>query len=225
MLLTLSGVVGADALQTVREDAAALAWRDGAETAGMTAGRVKANLQADLSSRTGAKLRQLLFEAISGHPVLRAAAWPKRFSKLLLSRTEAGGGYGLHVDNALMGMGEGRLRSDLSFSLFLTPPDAYDGGELVIEHPGASQALKPAAGDLVLYPSTSLHRVAPVTAGTRLVCVGWIESLVRDASQREVLFDLENLRSDLARTLDPQAPELLTLAKTIANLLRRWSTP
>ena len=184
---------------------------------------MKHNAQADLSSRTGSKLRKMLKAAISGHPVLRAAAQPKRFSKLLVSRTETGGGYGLHVDNAFMGDGADRIRTDLSFTLFLSDPDTYAGGELSTEHAGLTQALKPPAGDLVLYPSTSLHEVKPVTSGTRLACVGWIESHVRSAEDREILFDLENLRASLAQRHDPQSPEMLTLAKTISNLLRRIS--
>jgi PKHD-type hydroxylase len=221
MLITISGVLDEAALSEARDFAATLAWRDGAETAGSVAKAVKRNSQADLSSRTGAKLRDRLKAAISAHPVLRAAAQPKRFSALLVSRTETGGGYGLHVDNAFMGDGADRIRTDVSFTLFLSDPDTYAGGELSIEHAGLTQALKPSAGDLVLYPSTSLHEVRPVTSGTRLACVGWIESHVRSSEDREILFDLENLRASLAQRHAPQSPEMLTLAKTISNLLRR----
>jgi PKHD-type hydroxylase len=142
---------------------------------------------------------------------------------LLVSRTQAGGGYGLHVDNPFMGEGSARLRTDLSFTLFLSDPGNYEGGELEIETAGFTQSLKLPAGDLVLYPSTSLHRVADVRSGTRLVCVGWIESLVPDAGERELLFDLENLKATLAQSHAPQSPEMLTLSKTISNLLRKFS--
>ena len=222
MPLLIANVLDAEKLTTARELAGTLSWRDGAETAGATARAVKHNTQADLSSRTGVKLREMLREAITRHPVLRAAAHPKRFSNLLVSKTEPGGSYGLHVDNAFMGSGEARLRTDLSFTLFLSDPETYEGGQLVVELAGMQQSFKPVAGDLVLYPSTSLHQVAPVTSGTRLACVGWIESAVPDAAARDILFDLENLRASLAAQYPAQSPEMLTLAKTISNLLRRF---
>ena len=223
MLLTISGVLDAAAVSEAIDLIPSLTWKDGAETAGATARAVKRNEQADLSSRTGATLRDRLKGAVECHPVLKAAAQPRRFSNLLVSRTQAGGGYGLHVDNPFMGEAGARLRTDLSFTLFLSEPGAYEGGELEIETAGFTQSLKLPAGDLVLYPSTSLHRVADVRSGTRLVCVGWIESLVPDAGERELLFDLENLKATLARSHAPQSPEMLTLSKTISNLLRKFS--
>jgi len=222
MLLTLSGVLSPTDLEEARSLIGTLGWRDGAETAGGTARAVKRNQQADLTSRTGAQLRQLLKPKLERHPVIRAAAQPRQFSKLIISRTGEGGGYGHHVDNPFMGAGESRLRTDFSFTLFLSDPDTYDGGELEIELAGMTQSVKLPAGDLVLYPSTTLHRVAPVSDGARLACVGWIESSVPDAAVREILFDLENLRSSLAGRLDLQSPEMLVLSKSISNLTRRF---
>lgn len=222
MLLTLSNVLDATDLDEVGALIASLSWRDGVETAGGMARAVKRNQQADLSSRTGAQARQLLKTKVECHPVLRAAAQPRQFSKLIVSRTEAGGGYGHHVDNPFMGAGESRLRTDFSFTLFLSEPDDYEGGELEIELAGMTQSVKLPAGDLVLYPSTSLHRVAPVVSGKRLVCVGWIESSVPDAAVREIIFDLENLRTSLAGKVDLQSPEMLVLSKSISNLVRRF---
>jgi len=223
VLLTISGVLDAGALATALELVPSLAWKDGAETAGAAARAVKRNEQADLSSRSGAALRSQLTAAIEAHPVVRAAAQPRRYSDLLLSRTQAGGGYGLHVDNPFMGAAGARLRTDISFTLFLSEPGTYEGGELEIETAGFTQSVKLPAGDLVLYPSTSLHRVADVRSGTRLVCVGWIESLVPDAGERELLFDLENLKATLAQSHAAQSPAMLTLSKTISNLLRKFS--
>lgn len=223
MLLRISGLLDEAALAEVQGLAAGLAWREGRETAGAAAGAVKRNLQADLTSRDGVRLRKQLMSAIKAHPVLQAAAWPRQFSRLLVTRTGEGGGYGLHVDNALMGEGAARLRSDLAFTLFLSEPDSYGGGELVIEWAGTRETVKPAAGELVLYPARTLHRVSQVTFGERLAAVGWIESHVRSGEAREVLFDLSNLRASLAGTHDAQSPELLTLQKTIANLLRLWA--
>lgn len=223
MLITISGVLAGPALAEAQALVATLAWRNGAGTAGQVAKAVKHNTQADLSSRTGARLRDLIRAGVTAHPVLRAAAQPRRFSHLLVSKTETGGGYGLHIDNAFMGHADARMRTDLSFTLFLSEPNDYGGGALSIEHAGLTQAIKRPAGDLVLYPSTRLHAVEAVTRGARVACVGWIESRVRSAEDRETLFDLENLRASLAERHDPQSAEMLTLGKTIANLLRRFS--
>jgi PKHD-type hydroxylase len=200
-----------------------LEWRDGRETAGSVARQVKRNEQAAMDSIAGRRLQEELAALIEDHPVLRAAAQPRRFSPLIISKTAGGGHYGAHVDNALMGRGAQRLRTDLSFTLFLTPPEEYGGGELVVHAAGMTQELKGEAGQLVLYPSASIHEVRPVTRGTRIVCVGWIESLVADQASREMLFDLENLRTALRTQLPAQSVELLTLDKTIANLLRMWA--
>ena len=223
MLITIANLLDLAVLQQVRELLPTLRWKDGAETAGATAREVKQNLQADLTSRTGVKIRDIVTSSIEAHPVLQAAAQPARFSKLILSKTEQGGGYGLHVDNAFMPIGDDKLRTDLSFTLFLSEPAEYVAGELQIEYAGQSMRLKPNAGDLVLYPSPSLHQVNAVSSGTRLVCVGWIESRIRRADDRETLFDLINLKAELDAHHDAQSAELLVLSKTIANLLRRFS--
>ena len=225
MLLTIANLLTPEDLQKIRELADTLSWHDGTETAGRTAKAVKHNLQADLSSRTGAALKKKIMAAIESHPVVRAAAQPARFSKPLLSRTCTGGGYGFHIDNAFIGNGDKRVRTDVSFTLFLSNKDSYDGGELVIEDAGSTQIIKPDAGDLVLYPTVRIHKVATVTRGERLALVGWIESLIPDPTAREIIFDLENLRASLAKQCDPQSAEMLTLAKTISQLMRRFNTP
>lgn len=225
MLLTIADLIDPDQLPLLRDELANLTWRDGRVTAGKVAKGVKKNEQADLTSNTGRKFHSIAMAAISSHPVILAAARPKRFSNLLVSRTSDGGHYGPHMDNALMKKSGDVFRSDLSFTLFLTPPEDYDGGELIIHTAGTTQAVKCAAGDLVLYPSSHLHEVAPVTRGVRLACVGWIESLIADDAKRDMLFDLENLRVSLRASLPTQSAELLTLDKTVANLLRMWANP
>ncbi len=226
MVLLIAAIADTARLDALAQRAAALAWRDGRATAGSAARAVKHNLQAVMTSAPARALAEELQKALAAHPVVRAAAQPRRFSALMISKTAGGGHYGLHVDNALMQTAAGEmLRSDLSFTLFLTPPDAYDGGELVIHSAGGTQEVKGAAGTVVLYPSTALHEVRPVTRGERIVAVGWIESMVPDEAARAILFDLENLRADLRAALPAQAPASLTLDKTIANLLRRWARP
>lgn len=223
MILVINALDDAAHLAALQERIGLLEWRDGRETAGAVAREVKRNLQAAMDSAPGRALRDELSRLIEDNAVIKAAAQPRRFSPLLISKTGVDGRYGAHVDNALMGKGAQRLRTDLSFTMFLTPPGEYEGGELVIHAAGMTQELKGEAGYLVLYPSGSIHEVKPVTRGERIVCVGWIESLVADAGQREMLFDLENLRTALRQKLPAQSAELLTLDKTIANLLRMWA--
>jgi PKHD-type hydroxylase len=223
MLLVINAIDDAGHLAALAERIALLEWRDGRETAGAVAREVKRNLQAAMESTAGRRLADELLPLVADNPVLKAAAQPRRFSPLIISKTADGGHYGPHVDNALMGKGAGRVRTDLSFTLFLTPPDQYEGGELVVHTAGMTQEVKGEAGHLVLYPSGSIHEVRPVTRGERIVCIGWIESMIADGARREMLFDLENLRSSLRRQLPSQSAELLTLDKTIANLLRMWA--
>jgi len=219
MFLTIADILSETDLELVHERLEKLEWRDGARTAGGRARFVKKNEQADLRGKDGQGLHDFLKEAVDRSPVFHAAARPKKLSKLLISRTQNNGGYGAHVDNALMN----NLRTDLSFTLFLTPPETYKGGELMIDLPSGMQSAKPAAGDLVLYPSGAIHKVEPVTEGVRHAVVGWVESRVRGAAEREVLFDLDNTRSALSQSLDQSAPELLALDKIASNLLRLWA--
>ena len=225
MILVINAIPEADHRAAIAERIAMLQWRDGRETAGSVAREVKRNEQGAMDSAAGRALQDELSRLVSDNTVVKAAAQPRRISPIIISKTGVGGKYGAHVDNALMGRGGQRLRTDLSFTLFLTPPGDYDGGELVVHAAGMTQELKGEAGFLVLYPSGSIHEVKPVTRGERIVCIGWIESLVADAASREMLFDLENLRAALRQKLPSQSAELLTLDKTIANLLRMWAHP
>ena len=223
MILTVSAIEEKAQITALREKIKALTWRDGRATAGKVASAVKQNQQAIVSDAAGKAVQDELLQLIEGNAVLKAAARPRRISPLLISKTRNGGHYGAHVDNAIMGSGKSRLRTDISFTLFLTEPEEYDGGELVIHAAGMTSHIKAEAGQLVLYPSSSIHEVRPVNSGERVVCVGWIESLIGDPTQRELLFDLENLRASLRTKLEPHAPDLLMLDKSISNLLRMWS--
>lgn len=192
------------------------AFIDGRSTAGFHAKQVKKNEQA-----AGAKsqaILQKIEQALNQHPVFRAAGIPRNFVRLLLSRYKPGMSYGTHVDDALM---DG-MRTDLSFTLFLSDPSSYQGGALIIEGNDGEQEFKLPAGSLVLYPSTALHRVDEVTSGERLAAVGWVRSLIRDAGQREILFDLDNTIASL-RVAQAERSILDKLFKVRANLIRRWA--
>ncbi|QUL36677.1 Fe2+-dependent dioxygenase [Erythrobacter sp. JK5] len=223
MILTISAIEDEDQLAGLRRRVDALEWRDGRATAGKVAGAVKHNRQAVMTGPVGQEIEQRVLKLVAANPVVKAAARPRRFTRLIVSRTADGGHYGAHVDNAIMGSDKAALRTDLAFTLFLSAPDEYEGGELVVHSAGMTSRIKGKAGQLVLYPATSIHEVCAVTEGERIACVGWIESLVPDQAQRELLFDLENLRVALRQQLEPNSVELLTLDKNIANLLRMWA--
>lgn len=217
MLMTIADVLDEASLDEIRSTLRAMRFEDGRSTAGWSARLVKDNEQA----REGATLRLLrerVTEAITANEVFQLAVRPKALTPLLFSRYGLGQHYGSHVDNPLM---DG-VRTDVSFTLFLAGPDDYEGGELVIETASGEEDVKLPAGHLVAYPSTTLHRVAPVTRGERLVAVGWAQSYVRDLAQREVLFDLETARRSLFAQ-SGKTPEFDLLAKTSANLFRMWA--
>ncbi len=224
MILTIGDVLDQAGLEQAHQMIAQVGWRDGAQTAGLVASRVKRNKQADLTGDPGAKLHDFLFDAIKTNEVMQSAARPHKWSRVVVSSTKESGGYGMHIDNAIVGGGQNWMRTDMSFTLFLSDPESYEGGELVVDQAGSTQSFKLKAGDLLLYPSTTLHQVADVLSGERLVCIGWIQSRIRELQQREVLFDLQNLREELDPKLPAQSAELLTLDKSIANLLRMWAS-
>ncbi|MGE3142165.1 MAG: Fe2+-dependent dioxygenase [Hyphomonadaceae bacterium] len=216
MMIVLAGVLEAEDLLRVRAELEGAVWRDGRATAGPAARAVKQNLQAAGLGALGA----FVLAALKRHPLFEIAARPKKISPVLFSRYEPGMEYGPHTDDALMGAEEDRLRTDLAFTVFLSDPDSYAGGALTIESAAGEQALRLSAGDAVLYSANTIHHVAPVKAGARLAAVGWAQSFVRDAGQREMLFDLSMLRAELGDS--PRATRL-KLDKTISNLLRMWA--
>ncbi|WP_046863645.1 Fe2+-dependent dioxygenase [Microvirga massiliensis] len=217
MLITIAHVLGTEELKEIRTTLAGMRFEDGRHTAGWSARLVKDNEQA----RPGPSLcllQERVAQAIRSHEVFELAVRPRALTPLLFSRYDVGQQYGSHVDNPLM---EG-VRTDVSFTLFLADPESYDGGELVIETSAGEDEVKLPAGCLVAYPSTTLHRVAPVTRGERLVAVGWAQSYVRDPGRREILFDLETAKR---RLFDAQGKtaEFDLIAKSAANLLRMWA--
>src|SRR5262249_4486752 len=151
-------------------------WASGKRTAGAAARGVKENLQADGANPRVRALARFVVEALERHPLFSIAARPARLTPVMFSRYEPGMTYGAHTDDALMGAGEGRLRTDLAFTLFLAERSSYEGGALVVESALGEQEVALEAGDAVLYPAGSIHRVAPVTSGARLAAVGWVQS-------------------------------------------------
>ena len=222
MYLVLQGVLAPEDIVRLRKDLTELHWGDGKRTAGPAARAVKQNLQADGRDARAEALERFVVDALYRHPLFEIAARPAKLSRLLFSRYEPGMTYGAHTDDALMGQGESRLRTDLAFTLFLAEPSAYDGGALTIDSALGEQAIKLEAGDAILYPAGSIHFVAPVTRGVREAAVGWIQSVVADAGRREILFDLSLTRARLGET-GVQRDDLLRMDKAISNLLRMWA--
>ncbi|WP_458527294.1 Fe2+-dependent dioxygenase [Onishia taeanensis] len=222
MILCIADILSSEQLDRARDALAEVPFKDGRETAGWHARTVKHNQQADGRSPEVAALREELTQALTRHPLFQMAVRPARMKPLMFSRYDVGMAYGNHVDDAVMGSPNGTLRTDISYTLFLEDPANYDGGELLIESTAGEQTFKLPAGSLVLYPSSTLHRVEEVTRGRRLAAVGWAQSQIRDPRQREVLFDLDTTRRQL---FDAQGntDAFKTLSKSYANLLRMWA--
>ena len=217
MQIVIGDVLSAEEIAHACATLAKVTFEDGRKTAGFAAREVKNNRQAARGHSTDA-LRTLIEQRILGHEVFRLAVRPKTLTPIMFSAYEPGMNYGSHVDDALM---QG-IRTDVSFTLFLSDPDSYDGGELVIESASGEDAVKLKAGSMVAYSSTTLHRVAPVTRGTRLAAVGWARSFIRDAAQRELLFDLDTARRQMFAQHGKSA-EYDLVSKSLANLLRMWA--
>jgi len=209
MQLAIADVLSAEDAAEIRAALAHAPFEDGARTAGWNARLVKDNEQAR-DSATLRLLRERVESAIGKNELFGLAVRPKALTPLVFSRYGGGQAYGSHVDNPLMG----GIRTDVSFTLFLAEPEAYDGGELVIESPSGEDSVK--------LPATALHRVEPVTRGERVAAVGWAQSHIRDAAQRELLFDLETARRRLFDRLG-KTEDLDLLAKSAANLVRMWA--
>ena len=216
MQLSIGAVLSPEEVVSLRAALAGVKFIDGRQTAGWSAAQVKNNQQAFVDPAVERLLDETLAK-LRNNAVLEIATRPKSIIRAIFSRYEPGMSYGTHVDNAIMD-GE---RTDVSFTLFLSDPANYDGGELIIESASGEEAIKLPAGSMFTYPSATLHRVAEVTRGERLALVGWIRSYIRDPAKRELLFDLETAR----RTLYERAgkcSEFDLLSKTTANLLRMW---
>ena len=226
MLLHVPAVLDADAVRgmSARLDAAGDDWVDGRATAGHQGAAVKHNQQIAEHSTTSIELGDTVLAALERHPLFISGALPNRVYPPLFNRYSGGMQFGSHVDGAVRvhpGSGN-KIRTDLSATLFLSPPESYDGGALLIEDTFGVHAVKLPAGDLIVYPATSLHRVEAVTRGTRVACFFWIQSLVRDDGQRTVLFDLDRAIQRLTATGADEGSRV-QLTGCYHNLLRMWT--
>lgn len=223
MLLHIPGVLNADELQAIRRGLEAATWTDGRQTVGVQGAQVKRNLQVDADDPARAELSALIETAVRRHPLFFAAALPLRILTPRFNCYQQGGTYGMHVDGAVMQVdAQTHLRSDLSCTVFLSDPDTYQGGELVIRDTYGEHDVKLAAGDSILYPAGSLHQVTPVTQGQRLASFFWVQSMVRDPQQRSLLFDMDTAIQAL-RQSDADEHAIVQLTGVYHNLLRQWA--
>ncbi|MBY0570604.1 MAG: Fe2+-dependent dioxygenase [Burkholderiaceae bacterium] len=225
MLITIDHVLSKDEVKQFRHYLDNAEWNDGTKPAGTLARNVKRNAQIDDSTEVAISLGNHILRSLGNNPLFVSAALPRKIYPPKFNRYADGGTYGTHVDSAIMQIPGTNLslRTDLSATLFLAEPDEYEGGELEIETEFGVQAVKLEAGDMVLYPSSSLHRVMPVTEGARVASFFWIESLVNDEGERAMLFDLDQTIQKLTPSVGANDPRLLKLTGIYHNLLRRWS--
>lgn len=221
MLLRIPSVLDRDELQVARRLLAEAPFVDGKLSAGQAARRVKHNLEVDRRAAVLDELNNLVMGRLVQHPVYRSGALPLKVAAPYYARYTPGMRYGDHVDDPVMGADGQLYRSDVSITVFLNEPSDYDGGELVVNTPFGEQLVKLPAGDAVMYPSSSLHRVAEVTRGERLVAVTWLQSLVRDPGRRELLHELNTVRERLLAA-DAESEDARLVNKTYVNLVRMW---
>jgi PKHD-type hydroxylase len=221
MIRVLSNVLNAAELQAVRELLPSVRFSDGRIT--NQASAVKQNLQASQEDPANQRIAQLARDALVRHPDTRGFAMPRTMARTTVVRYEPGMNYGWHVDEALF-PSTPPMRSDLSCTIFLNSPDDYDGGELTIQLGAQELSYKLQAGDAILYPSTTIHQVAPVTRGVRLAAITWLQSWIADSNQRELLVQLDEARAIAARGVAPGDPRLQVLLESLrTNLFRMWA--
>ncbi|MCB2074091.1 MAG: Fe2+-dependent dioxygenase [Novosphingobium sp.] len=227
MLIVVENVLDAQEVRNFRERLNSARWIDGAPTAGTRSVAVKQNLQLDRNDADATELGNIILRKLGHHPLFISASLAEKIWPPVFNCYQNGGHYGTHSDAALMRLPEAgmTIRSDLSATLFLSEPDDYDGGELLVEEQFGAQAVKLAAGDMVLYPSSSLHQVAPVTRGQRICAITWMQSAVADTAARELLFDLDQSIQALTPQRPKDDPDINRLIHVYHNLLRRWAAP
>ena len=224
MMLRIPALLRPDEVRQCRQALEQAPWQDGRATAGPLAAQVKANLQLPLDSQAGQAIGNLILDRLGASALFMSATLPLKVLPPRFNRYEGGGTYGNHVDNALFTLPGSaiKVRSDISTTLFFSQPDEYEGGELVIEDTFGTQRIKLAAGDLIVYPGTSVHRVNPVTRGVRYAAFFWTQSLVASQEQRRTLWQLDQAIQQLS-TDHPEHASVDALTGVYHNLLRQWS--
>jgi PKHD-type hydroxylase len=223
MLLNIPGILSPSELESVRNELTRTTFGDGASLTAGASPNVKRNLQVPADSPAARKCSLIVLEALRRHRIFYSAALPLRVQGPLFNRYDPGMSYEAHVDNPIMGAPvTAAVRSDIAATLFLAAPEDYDGGELTVQDSYGVHSVKLPAGSVVVYPASSTHNVAPVTRGSRLVAVLWVQSLVRDESRRRALFELDLTIGALQKKL-PGASELAALTGLYHNLLRMWA--
>ncbi|MCO5763265.1 MAG: Fe2+-dependent dioxygenase, partial [Chromatiaceae bacterium] len=222
MLITIPGLLNTAQVDKIHEILQGANFVDGRLTAGFAAARVKHNQELEPDEQRMRRLIRVIMASLGHNETFRYGALPHRVADPIIARYEPGMTYGDHVDDPIMGTTGPRFRTDVSMTIFLNPPESYDGGELVVRTPFGDQQVKLPAGDAVVYPSSSLHRVAAVTRGERLVALTWIQSYVRDAARRELLYELNLAREALLREA-PGTPTTGYVDRSFANLMRMWA--
>jgi PKHD-type hydroxylase len=224
MITKISALLSPDRLEAIRARLQGASWEDGRATAGHQSALVKANLQLPQHDPITREIGNEILRALEHNAHFVSASLPRYVYPPLFNRYESGMTFGAHIDNAVRQIPgtAHRLRTDLSATLFLTSPEEYDGGELLIEDTYGSQSIKLAAGDMVVYPASSIHRVLPVTRGTRTAAFSWIQSMVRDDGARALLYELDTSIRELARD-GARNESLVRLTACYHNLLRRWA--
>lgn len=225
MLVTIPDVLKPDEVAHIRGVLEATDWVDGRATAGDQAAKVKNNLQVPIDSPVAQELGQIVLRALAANPTFMTAALPLRVLPPMFNRYDVGMTFGAHVDGSIRsipGTGQ-RLRTDVSSTLFLTPPQDYDGGELVVHDTYGTHAVKLPAGHMVVYPATSMHSVTPVTRGSRWASFFWTQSMVKDDWRRHMLYDLDMSIMGVRSRLPDDDPAVVGLTAHYHNLIRHWS--
>lgn len=225
MMLHIPNVLTTEQIAECRHLLHHAPWADGKKTAGFQSAIAKNNLQLPEACAEARHIGALILHALERNPLFIAAALPDKIFPPLFNCYQGGHSFGVHVDNAIRQRRDNGawIRTDLSVTLFFTPPDEYDGGELVVEDTYGAHRVKLPAGDLILYPSSSLHHVTPVTRGARICSFFWLQSMVRDEGQRSLLFDLDTSIQQINQTLGADNPSSVQLTGVYHNLLRRWA--
>jgi PKHD-type hydroxylase len=223
MILRIPQMLTADELANIRERLTQASWVDGRVTAGHQGAKVKTNLQIAENSQDARELGAIVARALERNALFLSAALPRHVYPPMFNKYEPGMDFGTHIDGAIRQIGPQRIRTDISATLFLNAPEDYEGGELLIEDTYGAHSVKLPAGDMVIYPATSLHRVTPVTRGARIASFFWVQSLVKDDSERSLLFDLDRAIMELSQTVPGDSAAMLRLTASYHNLVRKWT--